>query len=142
MLSRRDFLITSLGASTLLALPAPAQRATRRFDAAERLRGLEVGPARLGVCLLDTTTGEVSGNRIEERFAMCSSFKLAMVAACLREADHGRLSLEETAALFRGRSSTLGAGHPKASRRRGAEYRHSGASGSGNERWRRGQPSG
>lgn len=79
--------------------PAGAQRgeapAGRRFDAAERLRLLEVGQARLGVCFLDTATGEVSGHRMEERFAMCSSFKLAMVAACLREADNGRLNLEE-----------------------------------------------
>ena len=56
---------------------------------------LEVGQARLGVCFLNTVTGEVSGNRIEERFAMCSTFKLAMVAACLREADKERLNLEE-----------------------------------------------
>jgi beta-lactamase class A len=40
-------------------------------------------------------TNEITGNRIEERFAMCSSFKLAMIAACLREADNGRLNLEE-----------------------------------------------
>lgn len=95
MLTRRDFLITSMAASSLLAMPAAAEPATRRFDATERLRTLEVGQARLGVCFLDTVTGEVSGNRIEERFAMCSTFKLAMVAACLREVDSGRLNLEE-----------------------------------------------
>ena len=95
MFTRRDFLITSMAASSLLAMPAAAEPAPRRFDAAERLRALEVGQARLGVCFLDTVTGEISGNRIEERFAMCSSFKLAMVAACLREADNGRLSLDE-----------------------------------------------
>lgn len=95
MFTRRDFLITSMAASSLLAMPASAEPATRRFNAAERLRALEVGQARLGVCFLDTVTGEVSGNRIDERFAMCSSFKLAMVAACLREADNGRLNLEE-----------------------------------------------
>lgn len=95
MFNRRDFLITSMAASTILAVPVASKPAARRFDAAERLRGLEVGQARLGVCLLDTVTGEVSGNRIEERFAMCSSFKLAMIAACLREADNGRLNLEE-----------------------------------------------
>lgn len=95
MLNRRDFLITSMAASTILAMPAAAKPATRRFDAAERLRMLEVGQARLGVCFLDTVTGEISGNRIDECFAMCSSFKLAMVAACLREADKGRLNLEE-----------------------------------------------
>ncbi|MES2825728.1 MAG: class A beta-lactamase [Pseudomonadota bacterium] len=88
-------LITSMAASTILAMPAASKPARRHFDAAERLRMLEVGQARLGVCFLDTVTGEISGNRIEERFAMCSSFKLAMVAACLREADNGRLNLEE-----------------------------------------------
>jgi beta-lactamase class A len=59
------------------------------------LRSLETGAARLGVCFLDTTTGEVAGNRLDERFAMCSTFKLPMVAALLREADHGRLNLDE-----------------------------------------------
>ena len=95
MFTRRDFLMASIAASTLLAMPTVAETVARRFDAAERLRKLEVGHARLGVCFLDTATGEVSGNRIEERFAMCSTFKLAMVAACLREADNGRLNLEE-----------------------------------------------
>lgn len=95
MFTRRNFLMTSLAASTFLAMPTAAKTTARRFDAAERLGKLEVGHARLGVCFLDTATGEISGNRIEERFAMCSTFKLAMVAACLREADNGRLNLEE-----------------------------------------------
>jgi beta-lactamase class A len=94
-LPRRTVLWSSfLPVAALAAEPAAA--ATRRLDAAERLRKLEVGQARLGVCFLDTATGEATGNRMEERFAMCSTFKLAMVAACLREADHGRLNLEET----------------------------------------------
>jgi len=95
MPTRRDFLMTSVAATALLSSTVAAQPATRRFDAAERLRSLEVGQARLGVCFLDTVTGEVSGNRMEERFAMCSTFKLAMVAACLREADRGRLDSAE-----------------------------------------------
>lgn len=95
MFTRRDFLITGMAVSTLSAMPVAAEPATRRFDAGERLRALEMRHARLGVCFLDTVTGEISGNRIEERFAMCSTFKLAMVAACLREADNGRLNLEE-----------------------------------------------
>jgi beta-lactamase class A len=56
---------------------------------------LEAGAARLGVCLLDTATGEIAGARLHEHFAMCSTFKLAMVGACLREADRGRLDLAE-----------------------------------------------
>ena len=95
MFTRRDFLITSAATTAMLASPIGATTATRRFDAAERLRVLEVGNARLGVCLLDTATGEVSGNRMDEHFAMCSTFKLALVAACLREADRGRIDLDE-----------------------------------------------
>lgn len=98
MFTRRDFLITSVAASALLAMPAVAKPTTRRFDAAERLRALETGPARLGVCFLDTATGEVSGNRMEEYFALCSTFKLALVSAYLREADQGRVNLDEVLA--------------------------------------------
>ncbi|AKC85512.1 class A beta-lactamase [Pseudoxanthomonas suwonensis] len=95
MFTRRDFLTTSMAAGALLAMPAAAKPAARRFDAAEQLRTLEVGPARLGVCFLDTATGEASGNRIEEYFALCSTFKLALVSAYLREADQGRINLDE-----------------------------------------------
>lgn len=95
MLTRRDFLIASSAAGALLAVPAPAKAAMRRFDVAERLRALEVGPARLGVCFLDTDTGEVSGNRMDENFALCSTFKLALVSAYLREEDLGQMDLAE-----------------------------------------------
>ena len=95
MFKRREFLMLPIAASALLASPTGAVPATRRFDAATRLQSLEVGQARLGVCFLDTATGEASGNRMEEHFAMCSTFKLALVAACLREADQGRLNLAQ-----------------------------------------------
>lgn len=98
MFTRRDFLIASAMASALVAVPSAAVPASRRFDAATRLRALEVGQARLGVCFLDTGSGEVSGNRMEEHFALCSTFKLALVAAYLREADHGRIDLDEIVA--------------------------------------------
>lgn len=95
MIKRREFLTASMAMAALMARPTGAVPATRRSDAAVRLRSLEVGQARLGVCFLDTATGEASGNRMEEHFAMCSTFKLALVAACLREADHGRLDLAQ-----------------------------------------------
>ena len=98
MLTRRDFLITAVATSTLLAIPVAAKPTSRRFDAAARLRTLETGPARLGVCFLDTVTGDVSGNRMEESFALCSTFKLALVSAYLREADQGRINLDEVLA--------------------------------------------
>ena len=91
---RREFLIAA--AAALLAGTRPLAAATARpYDAASRLAALETGQARLGVCLLDTASGEYTGRRVDERFAMCSTFKLPMVAAVLREADQGRLDLGE-----------------------------------------------
>lgn len=95
MIKRREFLTASVAMAALMARPTGAVPATRPFDAVERLRSLEAGQARLGICVLDTATGAAIGNRSEERFAMCSTFKLAMVAACLREADQGRLDLAQ-----------------------------------------------
>jgi beta-lactamase class A len=95
MFDRRVFLGASVAVTTLLTTPAGATSAKRRFDAAARLRSLEVGHARLGVCFLDTANGEVSGYRMDEHFAMCSTFKLALVAAYLREADQGRMDLAQ-----------------------------------------------
>jgi beta-lactamase class A len=95
MLDRRSFLGASVAVTTVLTTPTGATPAQRRFDVAARLHSLEVGHARLGVCFLDTVTGEVSGRRLDEYFAMCSTFKLALVAAYLREADQGRMDLEQ-----------------------------------------------
>lgn len=102
MLTRRNVLVTSVAASALLVAPAKANATVRRFDAAARLRKLEAGHARLGVCFLDTATGEVTGNRMQEYFALCSTFKLALAAACLREADRGRMNLDEVLAFTEG----------------------------------------
>jgi beta-lactamase class A len=49
---------------------------------------------RLGVCILDTATGRRLGHRIDERFAMCSTFKMPLAAAILRQTDRGKLSLD------------------------------------------------
>ncbi len=95
MLSRRNLIKTSLAASACIAMPAIARPGRHRFDVTAPLKALEIGHARLGVCLLDTATGEMAGNRKDERFALCSTFKLAMAAACLREADKGRIPLDE-----------------------------------------------
>lgn len=97
MIDRRQLLGGAAAASAALAAGVPAALASGRTrpDAAAALRALEQGDARLGVCFLDTATGEVTGNRLEERFAFCSTFKLALVGAVLREADAGRLSLAE-----------------------------------------------
>ncbi len=54
---------------------------------------------RLGVCVLDAVTGEHVGHRLEERFAMCSSFKLALAGLILREVDRGVLRLDQPVAF-------------------------------------------
>lgn len=94
-LRRRGFVLASAAAPLLLAIHGAASPIARRHDVPATLRKLEAGSARLGVCFLDTTTGEHTGNRLDEHFAFCSTFKLPLVAACLREADRGRLDLAE-----------------------------------------------
>jgi beta-lactamase class A len=91
-LSRRHVLAAAVG---LLASPAFAR--ARRLDAADELKALESrAGGRLGVCILDTASGRHVGNRMDERFAMCSTFKLPLAAIVLREADGGRLRLTDT----------------------------------------------
>lgn len=54
---------------------------------------------RLGIALIDDTGTQLRAYRGDERFAMCSTFKLPLGAAVLEEAESGRLSLEETIAF-------------------------------------------
>ncbi len=80
-----------------LAAAAVAPLEARRQDAAEAaLAAAEkaVG-GRLGVCILDTGSGRVVGQHLDARFALCSTFKLPLAAMVLREADQGRLRLDE-----------------------------------------------
>lgn len=49
---------------------------------------------RLGVAALNTATAQRLGYRASERFAMCSTFKLLLVAAVLSRVDAGDESLE------------------------------------------------
>jgi len=50
---------------------------------------------RLGAFVLDSATGRSFGLRHGERFGMCSTFKLSLAAYLLREADAGRINLQE-----------------------------------------------
>lgn len=49
---------------------------------------------RLGVVLLDTGTGHRIGYRMDERFPLCSTFKVLASAAILRGVDAGRENLD------------------------------------------------
>jgi beta-lactamase class A len=94
-ITRRTLLAASGAAFASISTSAKASSSKRRFDPTVALRKLEGNQARLGVCFLDTNTSELVGHRLDEHFAFCSTFKLPMVAAVLREADNGRLDLNE-----------------------------------------------
>ena len=50
---------------------------------------------RLGVAMLDTGSGKRAGYRDDERFLMCSTFKLLLAAAVLARVDRGREQLDQ-----------------------------------------------
>jgi beta-lactamase class A len=97
---RRAFL--SFAFAGALALPgltacaAPLPKAPARKAPTEELVALEAkAQGRLGVGILDTATGELVGHRPDERFAMCSTFKLPLAAEVLRDVDAGRRKLDQ-----------------------------------------------
>jgi beta-lactamase class A len=77
-------------AAAAIAVPAAAAPSNQAALAAlERRRG-----GRLGVAALDTATGGRVAFRADERFAMCSTFKLPLTAAVLARVDAGRERLD------------------------------------------------
>jgi beta-lactamase class A len=89
-MNRRSLLKGALmGASALVLRPtfslaAEAGGAAAQLAALERQRG-----GRLGVAILDTGNGRRTGHRADDRFLMCSTFKLLAVAAVLARVDRG-----------------------------------------------------
>ena len=64
-------------------------------ELAGSLARIEAGSGgRLGVAILDTATGARSGHRADERFPMCSTFKLLATGAVLARVDAGRERLD------------------------------------------------
>jgi beta-lactamase class A len=90
-LSRRDVITAAAG-----LLVAPLATRAQGADPSRALQALETrNGGRLGVAMLDTRTRRIAGHRLDERFAMCSTFKFSLAALVLREADQGRLALTE-----------------------------------------------
>jgi beta-lactamase class A len=77
-----------MGGAALAALGATASRAEGGMAAA--FGGIEerVG-GRLGVAVLETGSGRMTGRRLEERFPMASTFKALLAGAVLARADAG-----------------------------------------------------
>jgi beta-lactamase class A len=51
---------------------------------------------RLGFAMMDHGSGHISGNRLDERFALCSTFKLPLAALVLQAINRGELKRDST----------------------------------------------
>lgn len=71
------------------AAPAPAPAAARLAQIEAQLGG------RIGVCAIDTGEGREIGYRVQESFALASTYKWLLAAAVLRRCEDG-LSLADT----------------------------------------------
>jgi beta-lactamase class A len=87
--NRRQLLVASAGLPLLASRAAAAtDRFPPQFAALEKASG-----GQLGVSVFDTRTGSITGHRAAERFTMCSTFKLPLVAAVFAAADAGAIDL-------------------------------------------------
>jgi beta-lactamase class A len=97
MTSRRAFVVAGALAMVGSATPSPVLLAAshKRFgNLSASLAQLEKDSnGRLGVAVLDIGSGESSGHRTDERFAMCSTFKMLLAAVVLERVDSGKESL-------------------------------------------------
>jgi len=93
-LTTRRAVLHGLGAAVAAsALPACATLGGREADALAALETRAGG--RLGVAILDTASGRSTGHRSDERFGLCSTFKLPLAAVILADIDAGRLRADQ-----------------------------------------------
>ena len=107
-MNRREILC---GTATLLAGVLPGVPAAASDDpalrkvghgAAEGWAAIERGVhGRLGVAVLDTGSGTLSGHRLDERFPMCSTFKCLAAALVLARVDAGQERLNRRVVVTR-----------------------------------------
>jgi beta-lactamase class A len=98
MINRRRFAI-SMGAAAFgwrtVGRSTDAHAGTLAEGLAGDLARIEgTSGGRLGVAVLDTGSGEQVGHRADERFPMCSTFKLLAAAAVLARVDAGKEQLD------------------------------------------------
>lgn len=89
MLTRRQFASSALAVAGSVFLPDVSAAAPGgAAPLVEAIKQLEVkSGGRLGVSVLDTTTGVPIDYKGDERFPMCSTFKVLAAAAILKDAD-------------------------------------------------------
>jgi beta-lactamase class A len=98
--SRRSFLVGLAAAAAPLRARAAGPSAEERLDLAnKRLSWIEEREGgRLGAAVIDTESGWTFTHRADERFPMCSTFKLLAAAAALKRVDDGAERLDRVIA--------------------------------------------
>ena len=99
-ITRRQFLASASAALIVPSLAHAATPAPNQLSAEDQLSRelatIELASGgRLGVAVLDTATGTRTLHRGDERFPMCSTFKLVACAAVLAKVDAGKLHLDQ-----------------------------------------------
>lgn len=94
MIGRRKYLMAASVVLTGLPILGTTKAAFANGKFVDELRRLErESGGRLGVTLLDTGGGNRTGYRSDERFPICSTFKVLLTAAVLRRVDGGQENL-------------------------------------------------
>lgn len=97
MIDRRQVLATLSALPVLTGARGATAAATARLTSAisRGMNALEVrSGGRLGVAVLDTAGGKTFGHRADERFIMCSTFKVLIAGFVLRRVDQGQERLD------------------------------------------------
>jgi beta-lactamase class A len=99
-LHRRSFLAALAASAACVRARAATSSAEERLALAnKRLAEIEAREGgRLGVFVRDTGSGATIEHRADERFPMCSTFKLLTAAAALKRVDDGAERLDRTIA--------------------------------------------
>ena len=93
--ARRSLLIAIAATASLAPFGRAFAAGKRSTSAQSQLEELERRHGgRLGVCILDTGTGQRIGHRADERFPMCSTFKFLAAAQVLARVDRGEEKLD------------------------------------------------
>jgi beta-lactamase class A len=91
VLTRRSFARGALASLPVLALTRGVRAAGGFAGLSEAFATIEAqSGGRLGVAVIDTASGARAGHRADERFPLCSTFKLLAVAALLAKVDAGK----------------------------------------------------
>ena len=93
---RRQLLLQGLALAWMATGCAGAAEKASRKSSAARFAEIEArADGRLGLMAIDTGSGRQLGFNAEQRFALCSTFKLPLAAMVLAQVQSGALQLEQ-----------------------------------------------